>query len=186
MENVADALKKNGIEAFVVENGGEAKKKVLEMVPQGAEVMVMSSVTAETIGLAELDTVKKQLMKMDRATQGREMRKLGAAPEWAVGSVQAVTEEGQLVMASNTGSQLGAYAYAAGHVIWIVGQQKIVKNLDEAFKRVYEYVLPKESERINKAYGIATGSSVNKILIISKETKPGRCTVILVKEDLGF
>ena len=92
MENVAEVLKKNGIEAFVVENGGEAKKKVMEMIPAGAEVMVMSSVTAETVGLTELDTLKKQLMKMDRATQGREMQKLGAAPEWAVGSVQVVTE----------------------------------------------------------------------------------------------
>ncbi len=99
MEKVAEALKKNGIEVLVAENGGEAKKKVIEMIPQGAEVMVMSSVTAETIGLTELDTVKKQLMTMDRATRGQEMRKLGAASDWAVGSVQAVTEEGQLVMA---------------------------------------------------------------------------------------
>lgn len=185
MKDAVEALKKNGMEVLVADNGGEAKKKVIEMIPAGAEVMVMSSVTAETIGLTELDTVKKQLMKMDRTTQGREMQKLGAAPEWAVGSVQAVTEDGQLVMVSNTGSQLGAYAYAAGHVIWVVGQQKIVKNLDEAFKRIYEYVLPRESERAKAAYGMP-GSNVSKMLIINKEIKPGRCTVVLVKEDLGF
>ncbi len=78
-------------------------------------------------------------MAMDRATQGREMRKTGSAPDWAIGSAQAVTEGGQVVV-SNSGSQLPAYAYGAGKVIWVVGQQKIVKNLDEAFKRIYEYV----------------------------------------------
>lgn len=185
MENAAEALKKNGIEVFVVEKGGEAKKKIVEMVPQGAEVMVMSSVTLEQIGLSELDTVKKQLMTMDRTTQGREMQKLGAAPDWAIGSVQAITEDGQIVIVSNTGSQLSAYVYGAGRVIWVVGQQKIVKNLDEAFKRVYEYVLPLESERVKVAYGMDK-SNVSKILIINKEIKLGRCTVILVKEKLGF
>jgi len=180
-----EALRENGMEAFVVESGAEAKKKVLEMIPAGAEVMCMSSVTLDTIGLSELDTVKKQLMAMDRATQDREMRKLGSAPNWTVGSVQAITEDGQVVIASNSGSQLPAYAYGAGRVIWVVGQQKIVKNLDEAFKRIYEYVLPLESERVKIAYGMDK-SNVSKLLVINKEIVPGRTTVILVKEKLGF
>ncbi len=185
MEKTAEALKKNGIEAFVVESGEEAKKKVLEMVPAGAEVMVMSSVTLDTVGLSELDTVKKQLMAMDRATQGREMRKAGSAPDWTIGSVQAVTEDGQVVIASNSGSQLPAYAYGAGKVIWVVGAQKIVANLDAAFKRIYEYVLPLESERVKIAYGIDK-SNVSKLLVINREIVPDRITVILVKQKLGF
>lgn len=185
MGDVVLALKENGMEAVVVETGEEAKKMVLEIIPKGAEVMVMSSVTLETIGLTDLDTVKKRLMTMDRATQGREMQKLGAVPEWAVGSVQAVTRDGKVVMASNTGSQLAAYVYGAEHVIWVVGKQKIVKDLDEAFKRVYEYVLPLESERVKKAYGMEK-SNVSKLLVVSKEVKPGRITVILVNEPLGF
>ena len=185
MEKTVKALKKNGIEAFVVENGGEAKKKVLEMIPRGAEVMCMSSVTLDTIGLSELDTVKKQLMAMDRATQGREMRKAGSAPDWTIGSVQAITEDGQVVVASNSGSQLPAYAYGAGKVIWVVGKQKIVKNLDEAFKRIYEYVLPLESARVKVAYGMDK-SNVSKLLVINKEIAPERITMILVKERLGF
>lgn len=180
----AQALQANNIQVVIAESGQEAKEKVLQLIPAGAEVMCMSSVTLDTIGLSELDTVKKQLMAMDRATQSREMRKLGSAPDWAIGSVQAVTEDGQMVMASNSGSQLPAYAYGSEHVIWVVGQQKIVKNLDEAFKRIYEYVLPLEDARAQKAYGM--GSNVSKILIINKEIAPQRITVILVKESLGF
>jgi hypothetical protein len=113
------------------------------------------------------------------------MQMMGAVPQIALGSVHAVTEEGQLVIASNTGSQLGAYAYGSEKVVWVVGTQKIVKNLDEAMKRIYEYVLPLESERVKKAYGMER-SNVSKLLIINKEVKPGRAVVVLVKESLGF
>lgn len=191
ISNAINALKTNGVEAMVVENGVEAKKKVLEMIPKGAEVMNISSVTLETIGLdkeinesGNYDAVTPKLFKMDRKTQGTQMQKLGAAPVWAVGSVHAVTEDGKILVASNTGSQLGAYAYASAHVIWVVGTQKIVKNFDEGVKRVYEYVLPLEDQHMKKLYGV--GSNVSKLLTINKEIKPGRLTMIFVKEKLGF
>jgi len=191
IEKAVEALIVNGINALVVENGQEAKKKVLELLPQDAEVMNMSSVTIDTLGLpkdinesGKYDSVKNKLSKMDRKTQGMEMQKLGAAPEYAVGSVHAVTEDGKVIIASNTGSQLSANAYAASHVIWVVGTQKIVKDLDEGMKRIYEYVLPLESERMQKIYGM--GSFVSKLLIINKEIRPNRLTLILVKEKLGF
>ena len=185
------ALQENGIEVLVVESGVEANAKVLQMVPEGAEIMNMSSVTVDSIGLAKeinepgkYNSVRNKFATMDAKTQGPEMKKLGAAPEWVVGSVHAVTEDGKVIVASATGSQLPAYAYGSDHVIWVVGSQKIVKNIEEGMKRVYEYVLPLESERAMKAYGM--GSSVNKELIISKEVTPGRITMIIVKEKLGF
>jgi L-lactate utilization protein LutC len=186
-----DALTKNGISVLVVENGEEAKNKVLEMVPAGAEIMNMSSVTVNDIGLAKeinepgkYNSVKNKFTTMDAKTQGQDMKKLGAAPEWTVGSVHAVTEDGAVIIASATGSQLPAYAYGSTHVIWVVGAQKIVKNLDEGMKRVYEYVLPLENERAMKAYGM--GSGVNKMLILHKEVTPDRITMIIIKEKLGF
>lgn len=190
--NAKVALSANGFEVEVVENGQKAKEKVLELLPKGAEVMTMSSVTLETIGLTheinespDFDAVKKKLLSMDRATQGHEMKKLGAAPDWAVGSVNALTEDGKVIVASNTGSQLGAYVYAASHVIWVVGTQKIARDLDNGMKRIYEYVLPLESERVKKAYGMPS-SFVSKLLIINRETVAGRIKIILVKENLGF
>jgi len=185
------ALKNNGIEAELVDNAAEAKKRVRELIPEGSEVMVMSSVTLEESGISKLinesgnyDSVKNKLNSMDRKTQAREMQKIGAAPFYALGSVHAVTYDGKLIIASNTGSQLGAYAYGSSHVIWIVGVQKIVKDLDEGIKRIYEYVLPLESERLKKAYGVS--SNVSKLLIINKEIMPGRARLIFVNQKIGY
>lgn len=192
IETTIAVLKSHNIEAILVENGEAAKKKVLEMLPEGAEVMTMSSTTLQQIGLVEeienspkYDVVKKKLSAMDRATQGREMQRIGAAPEWAIGSVHAVTEDGHAMIASNTGSQLPAYAYGAGHVIWVVGTQKIVKNIDEGMKRIFEHSLPLESERAHKAYGVP-GSAVNKVLLVNNEVQSQRITMILVNKVLGF
>lgn len=190
VEKTVSALKQNGIEAVFVESGAEAKEKVLEMIPKGAEVLNMTSVTLDTIGLAEgintsgnFNSVRLKLM--DTKVSAREKKRLGAAPEWAVGSVHAVTENGEVAVVSNTGSQLPAYLYGADKVIWVVGTQKIVRHLGDAHKRIYEHVLPLESERAKKAYGVP-GSSVNKISVINKEVQSGRITVIFVGEVLGF
>ena len=192
LEKTVQVLKNNGIDAFVVDTGEQAKKKVLEILPKNTEVMNMTSITLDTIGLTkeiiERDTysaVRKKLMKMDRKTEHVKMQKLGAAPEWVVGSVHAVTEGGQIVIASNTGSQLSAYAYGSAHVILVVGTQKIVESLEEGLQRVYEHSLLLEGERVKRVYGLAR-SAVNKLLIINKEVVQGRITIIFVKEVLGF
>lgn len=188
----AKALKENGINTIVVENGTDAKRTVLDMLPDNAEVMTMTSATSDSIGLSEAIlespkhvSVRKQIMSLDPEKERKEMKKLGSVHDFVIGSVHAITEAGQVVIASNTGSQLPAYVYGANHVIWIVGTQKIVKNLDSAFKRIYDYILPLESERVKKAYGMPR-SNVSKILIVNKEVVPGRITVVFVEEKLGF
>lgn len=185
-----EALKANGFEVYVAENREVAKQKVLELIPAGAEVMNMTSMTLEVINLAKsitesgrFDSVRERLTEMSEA-QATEKRRLGTAPEWTIGSVHAATQDGHLLIASRTGSQLPAYAYGAEHVIWVVGTQKIVKNVDEGMKRIYEHTFLLEDQRARKAYGV--GSGVNKILLINKEIQPKRATVILVKEKLGF
>ncbi len=192
IKTTTNALNANGIETIVVANRKEAKQKLFELLPPKAEVMQMTSKTLDTIGASEeintsgrYNSVRNQLMAMDRKTQGNSMQKLGAAPDWAVGSVHAVTQDGKVLVASNSGSQLPAYVYGASHVLWVVGAQKIVKTIDEGMKRIYEYSLPLESERARKAYGVS-GSFVSKLLIINKEQTPKRITMILVKEKLGF
>lgn len=191
LEKAASALQANGLAAVVVESGQAAKTKVLELIPQTAEVFTMSSTTLEQIGLMQAInesgkyvSVRKKLTAMDRAKQGKEMNALGAVPDWTVGSVHAVTEDGHVFVASNTGSQLGPYAYGADHVIWVVGSQKVVKDDAKALKRINEYVLPLERERIRKLYN--RESEVSKLLVVNIEKIPGRITVILVKEKLGF
>ena len=191
LRNTVKALGQNGIEAVVAENGEEAKRLALGFIPEGSEVMTMSSVTLDTIGLTsqinesgKYNSIRKRLMTLDVKTQWAERQKLGAAPDYVVGSVQAVTTDGKVIIVSNSGSQLPAYASGATHVVWVVGTNKIVPDLDTGLKRIYEHTLPLENERALKVYGVS--SNVSKILIINKETKPKRITIILVKEKLGF
>lgn len=187
-----ESLKTNNINSYLVNSASEAKAKVLAIIPVDSEVMTMSSVTLQDTGITsainetdQYKSVRKQLASMNRSTQGEEMQKISAAPSWALGSVQAVTQDGHLVFVSATGSQLPAYAYGSDHVILVVSTKKIVPSLDEAMKRVYEYVLPLESERAKKAYGVP-GSAVNKTLVINKEVTQNRIQVVFVKEDLGY
>lgn len=193
IDKAIEALKANGIDAKFVQTAEDAKEQVFSMIPEGAEVMTMSSVTIDTLGISKkvqesgkYNSVKNKLNSMNRETQAQEMQKIGAAPEWSVGSVNAVTEDGHVFIASNTGTQLPAYASGASHVIWVVGTQKIVKDQTQAFKRIYEYVLSLESERINKIFNITKGSFVSKVLIINREIRQGRITLIFVGEKLGF
>jgi len=185
------SLQENGINVYISKDREDAKRKVFELLPREADIMTMTSVTLDTLGISNeiesgsYSSIRKKLQSMDRDTQGLEMQRLGAAPEWVIGSVHAVTQDGKVMIASNTGSQLSAYVYGANNVIWVVGIQKIVKNIDEGFKRIYEHSLPLESERARKAYNVP-GSFVSKILIINKEVKLGRITIIFVPEILGF
>ncbi len=189
IERTVKALEANGIRTLVVANAEEACAKLFEILPAGVEVFTATSRTLDTLGVQSeidqrYDSVRVKLAGLDPKTQGREMAKLGATPEVILGSVHAVTETGSLVIASATGSQLAGYASAAAKVVWLVGAQKIVPNLDEAMKRLYEYTYPLEDERALQVYGVNSG--VNKLLIVHREVTPGRATLILIKENLGF
>ena len=192
IEETIKALKKNNIDAYFVETAEDAKNKFFEILPEGAEVLNNSSVTLDTIGISKeimeskkYDAVKNKLMAMDRKTQKREMQKLGSAPQWAVGSVHAVTKDGHVLIASNSGSQIPGYSFGAEHVIWVVGAQKIVKDIDEGIKRIFEHSLPLESQRVKIAYGMPE-SAVRRILILENEAMQGRSTLIFVNEVLGY
>jgi hypothetical protein len=190
IERTVRALAANGIQALVVEDAAAARQAVLNLMPEGAEVFTSTSRTLETIGVlpdinesGSYDAIRPKLLKLDRNTQAREMRKLASSPDFVVGSVHAITEQGQLLIASGGGSQLTAYAYGAGQVIWVVGTQKIVRDLAAGLRRIEEHSLPLEDARMRQLRGV--GSRVGKILIVNAE-RAGRATVILVKEALGF
>ena len=191
VDRVAEAMRRQGIDARVVDTAAEARATVLELVPEGAEVHSGKSKTIEDLGLftelmesGRYDAIRPKLFAMDRATQGREMRKLGAAPDYELGSVAAVTEDGALVAASATGNQLAAYAGGAGKLILVVGAQKIVKDLDAALARIREDVLPWENARVRERMGVDT--KLAKVLVIYGEWIKDRTTVILVREPIGI
>ena len=191
IRRTAQALEANGIKTLIAENAEEAKRLFYELVPDEAEIFLGASVTLETLGIqneidksGRFDALRPKMFAMNRETQGREIRKLVGAPDYAAGSVHAVTEDGQVLIASNTGSQLGAYATSAGKVIWVVGAQKLVKDLNEGMKRVEEYVMPLEEEHMQQLYHVST--NVSKVLIVNREIRPNRITMIIVKEKIGF
>jgi len=176
---------------MVVDSAEEAREAVRSILPVGAEVYNNTSRTLEVIGVAEdiersgrYQPLRPRLYQMDREMQVREMRLLSASPDWVVGSVHALTEEGSLLIASASGSQLGPIASGAGHVILVIGAQKIVPDFDTGLRRIYEYCFPLEDWRARQAYGVPSG--VNNVLVINKAVAAGRITAILVNEPLGF
>lgn len=186
LQNTMDSLKKNGIEAYSFNSAEELKKKLFELLPLKAEVMTMTSVTLDTLGITEeisnsgrYEAIRNKLKSLNF----NEQRKIASDADYTIGSVHVVTEDGEILIASATGSQLSAYASASGKIIWVVGTQKIVKNLDEGMKRIYDYCLPLEDKRARKAYNM--GSKIGKILTINSEV-PERITILFLKQNIGF
>ena len=191
VERAAARLEEHGIHTVVVPNRAEALRTLGSLIPEKSAVLLATSETLNQIGFSQevndsgqYESIRKRLMAMDRKTQEPEWRQLSQSPPYVVGSVHAVTEHGDLLIASATGSQLGPYAFGAGKVVWVVGAQKVVPTLEDGLKRLREYSLPMEDARALVAYGV--NSSLNKILIISREAIPGRATIVLVEEVLGF
>lgn len=185
------ALEANGITALRAADAADAKRIVLDLIPDGSQVhhgasqsLELTGIVAEIEGSGRYQALRPRIWSMDRTTQADEIRRLSAAPDVMLGSVHAVTETGSLIAASMGGSQLGPYASGAGRVILLVGTQKIVSDLDEGLQRINEYAFPLEDARAQAAYGIH--SAVNKLLIINREFSPGRVTVVFVDEVLGF
>ena len=190
LEGLAEKLRERNFEVVIVRDGAEAKAEVLKRIPEGAVVHSGKSKTLEDAGLFQelmdneaYDFVRRRTMKMDRNTQRDEMRKAGAAPDIMLGSAHAVTQAGQLVITSASGSQIGPIASGAGHLILVVGSQKIVPDLDAAFRRIQEYVFPYEDARLREQMGV--GTKITRTLILERDFMPGRTTILLVREPIG-
>ncbi|MEO5703544.1 MAG: LUD domain-containing protein [Candidatus Limnocylindrales bacterium] len=193
IERTAEALRAKGYAVHVVDDADAALDTILGILPEGAEVGQGASQTLEDIGVTHeleetgrFDAVRKHTRSMDRTTpEGlRAMRKLGVGPDWYVNSAHAVTEDGTILVASNTGSQLAPVAFGAGEVIFAIGSQKIVPDLATAFRRLEEHILPLENARMQGLYGV--DSEIKKVLIIYKEFRPSRFTIVLINEPAGF
>ena len=185
------ALEANGITVLRASDAAAAKRIVLNLIPDASPVHQGASQTLDVLGITyEIEksgryaALRPRIWSMDRETEAQEIRRLSAAPDVMLGSVHAVTETGSLLAASMSGSQLGPYVSGAGRVILVVGTQKIVPDLEQGLLRINEYAYRLEDARAQAAYGVR--SAVNKVLVINREITPGRITVVLVDEVLGF
>ena len=191
LDALAERLRERNFETLIVETAAEARQAVLDRIPAGITIHSGKSKTLDDLGITQVlmdsdryDFIRKRLYKMDRQTQAREIRQLGAAPDLMLGSVNAITRAGQLVVSSATGSQLGPMASGAGQLILVVGSQKIVADLDAALARIRDYVQPYEDQRLREQAGI--GTILARILILERDFRPGRTTILLVRESVGM
>jgi acyl-CoA hydrolase len=185
------ALEEHGFSVEVVDDLDTARAAVLARIPDGSSVMTNTSVTLAETGLADAingpgsrwESARNAMFALDFATQAQEMKAIGGQPDYALGSVHAITADGTLVIASASGSQLASYAWGAANVIFVAGAQKLVPSLEAAHQRIYTHSLPLEDARAQAAYG--QHSQVGKILEIHQEL-PGRIHVVLIRQPVGF
>ena len=184
------ALEEHGSSVEVVDDLDAARETVLARIPEGSAVMTNTSVTLDETGIAgaindggPYESLRKKMLALDYETQAQEMKTIAGQPDFALGSVHAVTREGVLVIASASGSQLAQYAWGAANIILVVGAQKLVPTSEAARERIFEHSLKLEDARAYAAYG--QHSSVGKVLEIHQEL-PGRIHVVLIRQSVGF
>jgi acyl-CoA hydrolase len=184
------ALEEHGFSTEVVDSLDAARAAVLARIPEGSSVMTNTSVTLDDAGISDAinegghyESARKKMFALDFETQAQQMKAIGGQPDYALGSVHAVTRDGTLVIASASGSQLASYAWGAANVIFVVGAQKLVADADTARERIYQHSLVLEDARAQAAYG--QHSSVGKVLEIHQEL-PGRIHIVLVRQVVGF
>jgi acyl-CoA hydrolase len=190
LEATVVALEEHGFSVEVVDDLDDARTAVLARIPHGSSVMTNTSVTLAETGIADAindggpyDSARNAMFALDFATQAQEMNAIGGQPDYALGSVHAITRDGTLVIASASGSQLASYAWGAANVIFVVGAQKLVPSLEAAHQRIYQHSLKLEDARAIAAYG--QHSQVGKVLEIHQEL-PGRIHVVLIRKAVGF
>jgi acyl-CoA hydrolase len=185
------ALEEHGFSVEVAGDLDAARQAVLARIPHGSSVMTNTSVTLQEAGLTDAvnsdggpwGSARNRMFALDFATQAQQMKAIGGQPDYALGSVHAITRDGVLMIASSSGSQLASYAWGAANVIFVAGAQKIVPDLAAARDRVYQHSLVLEDARAQAAYG--QHSVVGKLMEIHSEL-PGRIHIVLVRQVVGY
>lgn len=192
IDKTVDALKKRNFKVIVLENRIQAFERLKEMIPPGAEVMTGSSTSLNQIGFMDYYISGKnpwkclgpEIFNEKNWEKQSALRRKSTCADYFLGSVNALAATGELVAVDQSGSRVGAYPFAAKKLILVIGYQKITPNLQEAMRRIREYVYYLEDERAKQRYG--NGTSFGKWVIIERELMPDRITILLVKEPLGF
>lgn len=193
IDKVISAFNDRNIKGTFVNTKKEALETIFNIIPKDSEIATASSESLREIGFLDVlkqkkhnwKNVKDNLFAEVDHLKREELRRESILADYNIQSCHAITENGQLVIASGMGNQISAIAYASKNIVFVVGAQKIVKNLDEAFERIHNYILPLENERMKKI-GFKKGTTLGKILIFEKEIREREVHVIIVNENIGF
>jgi L-lactate utilization protein LutC len=194
VQKTIEALGRRNVEAFAVESGALALEKIKELIPQGVSIMNGSSVTLEQIGFVDYlkgekhgwNNLHKAIIEEKDPAKQALLRNQSSLSDYYLGSVHALVETGEFIIASNTGSQLPHVVFTSPNLIFVVSTKKIVPTLSDAMNRLSEHVIPLENAHIQKLYGRDT--MLSKIVIFEHENPmmKRKVRMILVNEDLGF
>lgn len=192
VEKTAEEVRKRGIRVILSDNGDDALSALKQIIPPGAEVMNGSSTTLIEIGYEEYISrgqsgwklVHNGITAENDANKRAELRRKSVTADYFISGANAIARTGEIVACDASGSRVGAWPFAAGHLILVVGINKIVLTLEDALNRIRQYAYRLENLRAQKAYG--TPSMLGKCVILAHEKNEGRVTLILVKETLGY
>jgi len=195
IQKTIDSLKSNGFGAQLVPDLESAKQAVLDVLPKGAEVFAATSKTLEATGLKEVIdesgqyiSVRKKLLELaEQSDTEKERKQVGSTPDYVTGSAHALTQDGKIMVASGTGSQLAAEVYGAEHVIYVVGAQKIVSDIQDGIERIETHTVPLESKRMQEVYNDKNAqTNFSRLFIYNKNSYNRDVQVIIIKENVGF
>jgi L-lactate utilization protein LutB len=192
LKKTMKSIENRGVKVVIAENADEALAILKKVIPSGAEVMNGSSTTLIEIGYEDFiskgksgwSLVHSVITAENNDNKRAELRRKSVAADYFISSANAIAQTGEIVACDASGSRVGAWPFAAGHLILVAGINKIVPTLDDALNRISQYAYPLENARAKKVYG--TPSMIGKCVVLSHEKNEGRILLILVREALGY
>ncbi|MGB4580118.1 MAG: lactate utilization protein [Methanoculleus sp.] len=192
IQKTVAAIEARNIRVILVDTAKDALQAVVDLIPEGGEVMNGFSTTLVEIGYDQVLEENPKgwrnyhaVITAENDTEKRHaLRRKSVAADYFLSGVQAIAESGEVVGCDKTGSRTGAWPHAAANLILVSGANKIVSTLDDALRRCREYALPLEEQRAQHVYG--TGSYIGKYVILDREDTDGRVTLVLIREPLGY
>lgn len=192
IQKTVATIEARNIRVILVDTAKDALQTVVDLIPEGGEVMNGFSTTLVEIGYDQVLEENPKgwrnyhaVITAENDTEKRHaLRRKSVAADYFLSGVQAIAESGEVVGCDKTGSRTGAWPHAAANLILVSGANKIVSTLDDALRRCREYALPLEEQRAQHVYG--TGSYIGKYVILDREDTDGRVTLVLIREPLGY
>ncbi|WP_435317143.1 lactate utilization protein [Haloarchaeobius sp. TZWSO28] len=192
IDETVENLESRGFDVVVVDDAEAALDAVTAQIPDDVSVMNGHSTTLEEIGFVEYlnegdhdwENLAGQVWNIDDDAERHTFRRKAQTADYFLGSVNAIAQSGELVAADASGSRIGAYPFAAQHLVLVSGVNKITEDLDAAFDRIEEFAYELENARAQEAYGME--SVIAKQLVYRHETEEGRTTLVLVRDNLGY
>ncbi|MCQ2546581.1 MAG: lactate utilization protein [Clostridia bacterium] len=201
IETVIKNLEKRNISGYYAENKEEALKLMLKMIPEGSTVGKGGSETMNQLGIIPIlqngkYTYLDSFASADQAVQKETKRKIFYA-DFMLTSANAITLDGEIVNIDGTGNRMAAVIWGPDKVIFVVGSNKIVRDLDDAVDRIKCDACPPNCVRLGKKTPCAVTGKCGDCLslghticchtVITRFSSiPKRMHVIMVNEPLGF